>query len=400
MPMEHFAVIQSLCRVGLATQDDKFRKQVERLLERLKKAGDAESAESLDRLLEAQQQSLALQPSKVELSRAAVGERLTNSVNPPHDRESSSPLAQIIMDPGSETPPPVLTPDLQSALDSLLQEWVDYDELRTLGVAPTQSCLIFGEPGTGKTVTAMYIATRLGLPVVLARLDGMMSSFLGTTARNIGALFEFANRYRCVLLLDEFDALAKLRDDPQEVGEIKRVVNTLLQCLDTRADLGLTIAITNHPNLLDPAIWRRFEVKIEMPLPPPDERERLIAGFLRPLSVQDSGVDLLSWASEGATGAEVRSMVNAIKRYSVLQKTGEQRGKLDPQDILAALQRYYITSAKLEDRSRLGTLRDDPKSLARALLTSEDGKFTQSTVAHLLGRDQGTISRWMREEPA
>ncbi|RJF90007.1 AAA family ATPase [Oleomonas cavernae] len=398
--MEHFAVIQSLCRVGLATQDDKFRKQVERLLERLKKAGDAESAESLDRLLEAQQQSLALQPSKVELSRAAVGERLTNSVNPPHDRESSSPLAQIIMDPGSETPPPVLTPDLQSALDSLLQEWVDYDELRTLGVAPTQSCLIFGEPGTGKTVTAMYIATRLGLPVVLARLDGMMSSFLGTTARNIGALFEFANRYRCVLLLDEFDALAKLRDDPQEVGEIKRVVNTLLQCLDTRADLGLTIAITNHPNLLDPAIWRRFEVKIEMPLPPPDERERLIAGFLRPLSVQDSGVDLLSWASEGATGAEVRSMVNAIKRYSVLQKTGEQRGKLDPQDILAALQRYYITSAKLEDRSRLGTLRDDPKSLARALLTSEDGKFTQSTVAHLLGRDQGTISRWMREEPA
>src|SRR5207247_10685382 len=104
---------------------------------------------------------------------------------------------------------------------------------------------------TGKTRLARWMAAQLELPILLARMDGLVSSFLGTTARNIGNLFGFANRYRCLLLLDEFDALAKLRDDPQEVGEIKRVVNALLQNLDARSDLGLTIGITNHPKLLD-----------------------------------------------------------------------------------------------------------------------------------------------------
>lgn len=77
------------------------------------------------------------------------------------------------------------------------------------------------------------------LPLIVARLDGLISSFLGTTARNISNLLTFANRYKCVFLLDEFDAVTKLRDDPHELGEIKRVVNTLLQCIDSRADIGL-----------------------------------------------------------------------------------------------------------------------------------------------------------------
>ena len=118
--------------------------------------------------------------------------------------------------------------------------------MRRLGVEPTRSLLIFGPPGSGKTLTAYHIAAKLNLPLVVARIDGLISSFLGTTARNIANLFDFANRYRCVLLLDEFDAIAKVRDDPQEVGEIKRVVNTLLQNLDGRRSFGVTIAITNH----------------------------------------------------------------------------------------------------------------------------------------------------------
>lgn len=114
---------------------------------------------------------------------------------------------------------------------------------------PASSCLIYGLPGTGKTHLGKWIAKQIGLPVVLARLEGLMSSFLGTTAKNIGNLFSFANRYNCVLLLDEFDAIAKLRNDPQEVGEVKRVVNTLLQCLDSRKDQGFTIGINQSTNL-------------------------------------------------------------------------------------------------------------------------------------------------------
>ena len=119
---------------------------------------------------------------------------------------------------------------------------------------------------------ARYIADQLGLPCVEARLDGLMSSFLGTTARNIGALFDFANRYRCVLFLDEFDAVAKARDDAQEVGEIKRVVDTLLQSLDSRNGTGITLAATNHEHLLDSAVWRRFDSRIEIKAPDAEAR--------------------------------------------------------------------------------------------------------------------------------
>ncbi len=398
--VEHLAVIQSLCRVGLAGGDEKFRKQVERLRDRLRKTGDGEGAETIDAVLEAVQRTATLQPSRVELSRNVVGEQLTSSTNPPFDKESGAPLAQIILEPGQSALPPVLTEELEQALSAVLREWVDYDRLRTLGIAPTHSALIFGAPGTGKTVTAMHIAAQLGLPVVLARLDGIMSSLLGTTARNIGSLFEFANRYRCVLLLDEFDALAKLRDDPQEVGEIKRVVNTLLQCLDVRGPLGLTIAVTNHPALLDPAIWRRFEIKIEMPLPPAMARERLIADFLAPMTVQDSAGHLLAWASDGASGADVRAMAHAVKRFYVLEKSESDLPHLEASEVLTALQRYYVTSANLQDRPRLAALREEPRMIARALLVNPVGSFTQASVAQLLGRDQATISRWMKEEPA
>jgi len=398
--LEHFAVIQSLCRVGLATGDVKFQKQVERLRDRLRKADDITDADALESLLKTRERATSLQPSRVELSRNVVGERLTATTNPPFDKESGAPLAQVILEPAQVSLPPVLTDELELALTGILREWSDFDRLRALGIAPTHNALIFGAPGTGKTVTAMHIAAQLGLPVVLARLDGIMSSLLGTTARNIGTLFEFANRYRCVLLLDEFDALAKLRDDPLEVGEIKRVVNTLLQCLDVRSPLGLTFGVTNHPALLDPAIWRRFELKIEMPLPTATARERLITEFLAPMTVHDSALHLLAWASEDASGADIRAMAHAIKRYHVLEKSEDHALHLDAGEVLAALQRYQVTSATLQDRPRLAALREEPRSIAKALLGSPSGLFTQATVAQLIGKDQATISRWMREEPA
>jgi hypothetical protein len=398
--LEHFAAVQSLCRVGLTAGDDKFRKQVERLRDRLLKARDSEDAAALDSLLKASERTTTLQPSRVELSRGAVGERITATTNPPFDKESGAPLAQIILEPGQSSLPPVLTEELEVALSGVLQEWNGYERLSRLGIAPTHSALIFGEPGTGKTVTAMHMAARLGLPVVLARLDGLMSSLLGTTARNIGTLFDFANRYRCVLLLDEFDALAKLRDDPQEVGEIKRVVNTLLQCLDVRSPIGLTVGVTNHPALLDPAIWRRFELKIEMPLPPATARERLIADFLAPMTVEDSALHLLAWASEGASGADIRAIAHAIKRYFVLEKSETEEMHLDASEVLTVLRRYHLTSATLQNRPRLAILREDSRSIAKALLSSSQGLFTQASVAQLIGKDRATISRWVKEEPA
>ena len=178
--------------------------------------------------------------------------------------------------------------------------------------------LIIAGAGTGKTHLAKWIAKQIGLPVVLARLEGLMSSFLGTTAKNIGNLFSFANRYNCVLLLDEFDAIAKLRNDPQEVGEVKRVVNTLLQCLDSRKDCGFTIGVTNHEALLDPAVWRRFDVQIEIPKPSPQIIIELVKKFLYPLNFGENEIKLFAWCIEEASGADIEMLAKWIKRAYVV----------------------------------------------------------------------------------
>ena len=317
--MQHFAVIQSLCQLRLQTQDPAIRQQVERLRDRLEKAGDTKDAETLTRLLKAGVQAGELIPTKVELSRFHIsGEPLTESIHSPVDRETSQPLCRIVLNPANATQRPVLNKRNQQAIADLIAEWSTFERLRELGVAPGRSCLIFGPPGTGKTLAAYHIAASLGLPIVDARIDGLISSFLGTTARNIANLFSFANRYRCLLLLDEFDAIAKLRDDPHEVGEIKRVVNSLLQSLDTRADIGLTIAITNHHRLLDTAVWRRFENQVQLSLPDGAARTQMLAHFMKPMPISQPLIQLISYVADAASGADLRRFSNSIKRHIAL----------------------------------------------------------------------------------
>jgi SpoVK/Ycf46/Vps4 family AAA+-type ATPase len=165
--VEHLSVIQSLCRIGLEGQDPRFRKQVERLRDRLQSSGDEKAVTALDRVLTGAKAEHALAPSVVEVSRGLVtGDELTSNVHPPSDRETSVPLAEVILHPGVGKPAPIYTETLKSALAAMLDEWKRVDELRVLGVEPSRSCLIYGPPGTGKTLTAFSLAAELGLPIV------------------------------------------------------------------------------------------------------------------------------------------------------------------------------------------------------------------------------------------
>ncbi len=250
-----------------------------------------------------------------------LGERLTPEINVPIDRETGARLCTVEFgDP--EERPPVHGDMVRMAVEGLLEEWRSAAALQSVGVEPTHTLLIYGPPGSGKTITARYIAEKMGLPLVTARIDGLISSFLGTTARNIANLFAFANRYACVLLLDEFDALAKLRDDPQEIGEIKRVVNTLLQNLDERRGHGVTIAITNHDRLLDPAVWRRFETQLHMGEPDLAMRARMVARFLWPLPAESPILTLFAYVLAGRSGADVERVCSAVKRTVALGGDG------------------------------------------------------------------------------
>jgi len=388
---KHFSVIQSLCRVGLSEGGVGFRKQVERLKERLSKEGAQDEVAALDRLLNVSAREATLVPSKVELSKTFLkGQKLSETTVPPSDRETSAPIADIILTPTSSPVAPILTEELRRAVDAVVDEWAAVEALSQAGLVPPYSCLIFGPPGTGKTLTAIYLAEKLGLPVVRARIDGIVSSFLGTTARNLANLFEFANRYQCILLLDEFDAIAKLRDDPHEVGEIKRVVNTLLQNLDSRAGVGLTIAITNHPSLLDPAVWRRFEVRLEVPTPQFEQRISLAETFLAPLEPQSHIVRFMAWISEGQTGADIRTMVDTLKRYVAMNRDAKtENAWLDALTAFAA--RSSGGGQDLRTRYLLGGRKD----LAEALDSSTVPKFTQREIADLVSKDQTTVSRWI-----
>lgn len=384
--MDHFSVVQSLIRAGLAGDRSAFEKQVARLRARLEKAGDVNDADTIDRLLRAASETRELQPSRVEVSRALVrGERLTPETHPPIDRETGAQLCTIDFAVG-DPPVPVYEERVKETIDGLLQEWTNAAALEGVGVEPTRSLLIFGPPGSGKTLTARYIASHLSLPLIIARIDGLISSFLGTTARNIAHLFDFANRYACILLLDEFDALAKLRDDPQEIGEIKRVVNTLLQNLDHRRDYGVTIAITNHDRLLDPAVWRRFETHVHIGEPDRGAREALIARFLEPIETSPEIVQLFAYCLDGRSGADLERICTSVKRTLALSR--------DAQDSPGLFRALSAVVARLpaHDNEPARLLAVDPEAFLTHVTNDPSFRMTQKALGQATGYGQSKIS--------
>lgn len=303
----------------------------------------------------------------------------------PVDRDSGAPLCEVVF-PGRHGALPFVDPNTNAAIDSLLNEWVHRPKLARAGLPTSSSLLLFGPPGTGKTSLALHLASVLDTPAVVARLDGLMSSLLGNTARNLAALFDFCNRYNTVLILDEFDAVAKVRDDPNEVGEVKRVVNALLQNLDRRVGLGLSIGITNHEQLLDSAIWRRFEHQIHLGMPSAEIRLAIAASYLRPLSEAAPLAKTITWATSGQSGADVRTLSLASMKQIVL--SGSDRKLID------ALRAAANSSGpRVQQRVREALAEPDPK-LAQILSTAEV-KVGSVELGEIFGRDRRTIARWI-----
>ena len=384
--MEYFNIIQALCRSAVSNPSNAVLHQIQRLTDALEKDGHNSEAKLLASLLKKSENSFEMVPSRIVKSFVTIkGEELSSKTVVPVDKESATPLAEIFFAADLPTEIPIFSNNVRLAVESVMTEWREFDKLLNVQAQPSSSCLIYGDPGTGKTHLAMWIANQLGIPVVLAKLDGLMSSLLGTTSRNIGNLFSFANKYRCVLLLDEFDAIAKLRNDTQEVGEIKRVVNTLLQNLDNRRKMGFTIGVTNHDSLLDPAIWRRFEVQIEIPKPSPEVMISLIKKFLVPLELDDTDVKFLAWCIENSSGADAEGLVKWLKKAFILEpKTS----------LIEKMRRFaLLNSGRIDPKKRNILAHSNDDEIITSLLKDQTFSFKQKDVASIVGITPSSLSK-------
>ncbi len=219
--------------------------------------------------------------------------------------------------------PPLARVELQlptrAVLREVLSESAFASQLAAANIPRRTSLLLSGPPGCGKTLTARSLGFELRLPVYTARLSAIVGSYLGQTGANLRDLFSFAQRTRCVLLLDELDALGRTRGRSQDVGEIDRVIVSLLQELDHSAPAGIIVGATNLPQDLDPALWRRFDVSVELPRPNETQLRQFLRSRCRDAGVSSKKV-LRDFSVKTATYADVeRAIADCVRREFLLK---------------------------------------------------------------------------------
>ena len=290
----------------------------------------------------------------------------------PVDGDSRLPLVRMIETPVFEVEP-VYDPHIWEALRQVAREHQLSARLAEAGVDPTRSALFTGPPGVGKTLAARWIARELGQPLAILDLSAVMSSFLGRTGSNVRAVLDFARDRDCILLLDELDAVAKRRDDTSEIGELKRLVTVLLQEIDEWPASSLLLAATNHAQLLDPAVWRRFDVLVEFPLP----QSKAVAAVLRAhleLHATSAWPDLLGRALAGSSFSAAVQAANHARRMAALDGCG----------IETALERVLHDTVKSLHRKRR-------QEIAVSLVA--DGVVSQRQASVITGVSRDTIRK-------
>lgn len=271
-----------------------------------------------------------------------------SSIGPlPKDRERQTLLVDV-RQPNRYLQDILLSKDNKVVIERVLQEYRHSELLRVHGLRPASKLLFCGPPGCGKTLCSEVIAGELGLPLLYTRFDAVVSSYLGETAANLRKIFDYAASGRWVVLFDEFDAIGKARDDVTEHGELKRVVNSFLQLLDNFNAPSILIAATNHEQLLDPALWRRFDEIVMFSRPSVHDIRSLLAMKLR--NFPHSGLELKTAASKlkGLSHADVERICFDAIKAAILQ----EKDSVDQEIFDQALKRQKTRAALVGSATR------------------------------------------------
>lgn len=283
----------------------------------------------------------------------------------PVDNDTRLNIADIIL-PNDIKLDILLSESIQNPTQNFISLVNSKNEIKSKGLQINLSLLLYGPPGCGKTTLAKYIAKELDIPIVIARFDSLISSLLGNTAKNIRKLFDYAKRKPCILFLDEFDAIAKARDDNHETGELKRVINSLLQNIDDFLETGILIAATNHEQLLDSAIWRRFEKVINVNKPNSEEIRNLIGSYFKkiqsPIEIDNKKFEALSSYLNDLSHSEIIKIINSAYYNSIIKKREFQydeifaeffkyshSNRFTPEEMIQFLNESHISQVQIAD---------------------------------------------------
>lgn len=326
--------IVQLARLGLTENSYNVKAYVNRILKRIKPF-DNSLAKNLKEILE----------DKSNFTPVTRGEK---SELLPIDSDSKLSLLRREY-PVLANADPILCKKIQTQLDQIVLERQHLSILQKNNLLPTRSVLFFGPPGVGKTMSARWIAKVLKKPLLTLDLSTVISSYLGKTGSNVRMVLDYAKSTECILLLDEFDAIAKKRDDESDIGELKRLVNVLLQEIDNWPATSLLIAATNHAELLDRAIWRRFDNVITYPIPDKKIRKKVIvSSFGEYIKNNEPLIEALSELWKGKSNSDVYRISMWVKRRIVIQNIPVEDALME---ILGSDSTFFQTS----DRDKLLT---------------------------------------------
>lgn len=297
--------VKALVRSHAEGDDTKFYSIALQVAARAARGGQGHFAQELRDLVDALRSASPSRPIPVNQPRGELSGIL--SVRYPETR-----MADL-----------VLEPNVRERLDRVLLEQRQKDALQAKGFRPSRRLLLIGPPGTGKTMTASALAGDLHLPLFLIRLDGLITKYMGETAAKLRLVFDALSETRGVYLFDEVDALGGERARTNDVGEIRRVLNSFLQFLEQDDGDSLLVGATNHPQLLDRAMFRRFDSVIDYPLPNSAVAKELIRNRLANVQLERIVWKRVTDAATGLSHAEITLAAENAAKDVILAKEGQ-----------------------------------------------------------------------------